>query len=93
MDRVSPYWEQELKPAILSGKRIIISAHGNSLRALVKFIEHISDKKIIDLEIPTGQPLIYHLRESDLKVEKRYYLNDALKKNITFWDKIKSLFK
>jgi 2,3-bisphosphoglycerate-dependent phosphoglycerate mutase len=93
LDRVAPYWEQELKPAILSGKRIIISAHGNSLRALVKFIEHISDEKIIDLEIPTGQPLIYNLRESDLKVEKRYYLNDALKKNVTFWDKIKSLFK
>jgi len=93
LDRVAPYWEQELKPAILSGKRIIISAHGNSLRALVKFIEHISDQKIIDLEIPTGQPLIYNLRESDLKVEKRYYLNDALKKNVTFWDKIKSLFK
>jgi len=93
LDRVAPYWEQELKPAILSGKRIIISAHGNSLRALVKFIEHISDQKIIDLEIPTGQPLIYNLRESDLKVEKRYYLNDALKKNITLWDKIKSLFK
>jgi 2,3-bisphosphoglycerate-dependent phosphoglycerate mutase len=93
LDRVAPYWEQELKPAILSGKRIIISAHGNSLRALVKFIEHISDQKIIDLEIPTGQPLIYNLRESDLKVEKCYYLNDALKKNVTFWDKIKSLFK
>jgi 2,3-bisphosphoglycerate-dependent phosphoglycerate mutase len=93
LDRVAPYWEQELKPAILSGKRVIISAHGNSLRALIKFLENMSDKKIIDLEIPTGQPLIYHLRESDLKVEKRYYLNDALKQNMPFWEKVKSLFK
>lgn len=90
LDRVSPYWEEELKLAILSGKRIIISAHGNSLRALVKFLEHISDKKIIDLEIPTGQPLIYKLRESDLKVEQRYYL---MKQNTTMWSTITSFFK
>lgn len=90
LDRVAPYWEKELKPAILSGKRVVISAHGNSLRALVKFLEHISDSKIIDLEIPTGQPLIYQLRESDLKVERRYYL---MQQNKTIWSKITSLFK
>lgn len=90
LDRVAPYWEQELKPAILSGKKVIIAAHGNSLRALVKFLENISDKKIIDLEIPTGQPLIYHLRESDLRVEKRYYL---MKQNKTIWSNIASFFK
>lgn len=89
LDRVSPYWEEELKPAILSGKRIIISAHGNSLRALVKFLEGISDQKIIDLEIPTGQPLIYELRELDLQVIKRYYL---MQDNKNIWTKITSFF-
>lgn len=74
LDRVKPYWESELKPAILSGKRLIISAHGNSLRALLKFLENISDKKIIDIEIPTGNPLVYQLDENNLKVLKKYYL-------------------
>lgn len=74
LDRVKPYWESELKPAILSGKRLIISAHGNSLRALIKFLENISDKKIIDIEIPTGNPLVYQLDENNLKVLKKYYL-------------------
>ena len=74
LDRVFPYWESELKPAILSGKRLIISAHGNSLRALLKFLEDISDDKIIDIEIPTGNPLIYELEEGTLRVLKKYYL-------------------
>ena len=92
LDRVSPYWESELKPAILSGKKIIISAHGNSLRALIKFLENISDKKIIDLEIPTGSPLVYKLEEDTLRVIKKYYLNTNIKKN-NFFNKILSIFK
>ena len=77
--RVLPYWEEELKPAIKSGKKILIAAHGNSLRALVKNIENMSDEKIINLEIPTGQPLVYDLDKNSLKVVKKYYLKDSLK--------------
>jgi len=90
LDRVAPYWQDELKPAILSGKRLIISAHGNSLRALVKFLENMSDKKIVSFEIPTGQPLIYELRESDLKVLKRYYLKD---KQTSSWESFIAKFR
>jgi 2,3-bisphosphoglycerate-dependent phosphoglycerate mutase len=94
LDRVQPYWDSELKPAILSGKRLIISAHGNSLRALLKFLENVSDKKIIDIEIPTGNPLVYELEENTLKVLKKYYLigdNNQNKTNI--FSKFKSIFK
>lgn len=89
LDRVYPYWENELKPAILSGKRLVIAAHGNSLRALMKFLEHISDKKIVDVEIPTGQPLVYHLDEHNLRVVKKYYLMKQNKNNI--WKKLFSI--
>lgn len=91
LDRVYPYWDSELKPAILSGKRIIIAAHGNSLRALVKFLENISDNKIIDIEIPTGNPLVYQLDEKTLKVLKKYYLVKTPSNNI--FDQIKSALK
>lgn len=91
LDRVYPYWEKELKPAILSGKRLIIAAHGNSLRALVKFLENISDNKIIDIEIPTGNPLVYKLDEKNLKVLKKYYLVKKSSHNIL--DQIKSALK
>jgi len=91
LDRVYPYWESELKPAILSGKRLIIAAHGNSLRALVKFLENISDNKIIDIEIPTGNPLVYQLDEKTLKVLKKYYLVKKPSNNI--FDQIKSALK
>jgi 2,3-bisphosphoglycerate-dependent phosphoglycerate mutase len=94
LDRVQPYWESELKPAILSGKRLVISAHGNSLRALLKFLENISDNKIIDIEIPTGNPLIYELEEHTLKVLKKYYLIDIKNKsNKNIFSKLKSIFK
>jgi 2,3-bisphosphoglycerate-dependent phosphoglycerate mutase len=94
LDRVHPYWETELKPAILSGKRLIISAHGNSLRALLKFLENISDKKIIDIEIPTGNPLIYELEENTLKVLKKYYLmGNTIQNNKNIFSKFKSIFK
>lgn len=86
LDRVYPYWENELKPAILSGKRIVVAAHGNSLRALMKFLEHISDKKIVDVEMPTGQPLVYHLDEKNLRVLKKYYL--MKQDGSGFWKKL-----
>jgi len=93
LDRVQPYWESELKPAILSGKRLIISAHGNSLRAMLKFLENIPDDKIIDIEIPTGNPLVYELEENTLKVLNKYYLIGGTDKKSTFLEKIKSIFK
>ncbi len=93
LDRVQPYWESELKPAILSGKRLIISAHGNSLRAMLKFLENISDDKIIDIEIPTGNPLVYELEENTLKVLNKYYLIGGTDRKATFLEKIKSIFK
>lgn len=93
LDRVYPYWEGELKPVILSGKRLIISAHGNSLRALVKFLENISDKKIIDIEIPTGNPLVYELEENTLRVIKKYYLIQDPNQKTNLFSKIKSILK
>jgi 2,3-bisphosphoglycerate-dependent phosphoglycerate mutase len=73
--RVIPAWEESIAPAIRSGKRIIISAHGNSLRALIKMLDGISDKDIVGLNIPNGQPLVYEL-DADLKPIKSYYLGD-----------------
>ena len=71
--RVLPYWEGEIAPALRGGATAIVSAHGNSLRALVKHLSGISDAQIPSLEIPTGQPLIYEL-DDDLAVADRYYL-------------------
>ena len=73
--RFLPYWEDTMAPAILEGKRIIISAHGNSLRALVKFLDNIGEEEIVHLNIPTGIPLVYEL-DKDLKPLKSYYLGD-----------------
>ena len=74
--RVVPYWESEIAPKIKDGKRLIIAAHGNSLRALVKHLDQISDNEIVNLNIPTGVPLVYEL-DSELKPIKSYYLGDA----------------
>ena len=71
--RVLPYYEAEIAPALRGGETVIVSAHGNSLRALVKRLSGISDADISSLEIPTGQPLIYDL-DDDLAVHDRYYL-------------------
>jgi len=81
--RVVPYWNEEIAPEILKGRKIIISGTGNSLRGLIKHLENISDKDIIDLNIPTGIPLIYELDEN-LKPLKKYYLAspEELKKAI-----------
>ena len=75
LDRVLPYWHSTLSPVIQSGKRVIIGAHGNSIRALVKYLDNISDAEITELNIPTGLPLVYELDE-DLKPIKSYYLGD-----------------
>ena len=74
--RALPYYEAEIAPALRSGKRILVAAHGNSLRALEKHLSNIGDDEIVGLEIPTGQPIVYELRD-DLSVERRYYLSEA----------------
>lgn len=75
--RVVPYYEKEILPLIKKGKRVLIAAHGNSLRALVKYLDNISDTDIADLNIPTGVPLIYELDEKNkFKPIKHYYLGD-----------------
>ena len=73
--RVLPYWEGRIAPELKAGKRVLISAHGNSLRALVKHLSQIPDAEIAALEIPTGQPIIYELDEN-LSALDRYYLKD-----------------
>ncbi|UJF15808.1 2,3-diphosphoglycerate-dependent phosphoglycerate mutase [Jeotgalibaca sp. MA1X17-3] len=73
LHRVIPLWEDQIAPAILDKKTVLVAAHGNSLRALAKYMENISDKDIVDLEIPTGQPLVYEL-DKELNVIKKYYL-------------------
>jgi 2,3-bisphosphoglycerate-dependent phosphoglycerate mutase len=76
LDRVLPYWHSTLAPMIKSGKRVLIAAHGNSLRAMVKYLDNIPDEEIVELNIPTGIPLVYEL-DADLKPIKHYYLGDA----------------
>lgn len=73
--RVLPYWENRIAPELKAGKRVLISAHGNSLRALVKHLSGISDADITGLEIPTGQPIVYDLAD-DLTANERYYLSE-----------------
>ena len=73
LERVLPLWQDEIAPAILAGKRVLVAAHGNSLRALAKHIEGIGDDDIMKLEIPTGQPLVYRL-DGSLKVLEKFYL-------------------
>jgi 2,3-bisphosphoglycerate-dependent phosphoglycerate mutase len=73
--RVTPVWENDIAPAIRAGKQILISAHGNSLRALIKMLDNISDADIVGLNIPNGQPLVYELDEN-LKPIRHYYLGD-----------------
>src|SRR5512138_3745343 len=75
LDRVLPYWHSTLARAIKTGKRVIIAAHGNSIRAMVKYLDNISEAEITELNIPTGLPLVYELDE-DLKPIKHYYLGD-----------------
>jgi 2,3-bisphosphoglycerate-dependent phosphoglycerate mutase len=73
--RFLPYWHEAIAPAVKAGERVIIAAHGNSLRALVKYLDQVTDKDILELNIPTGIPLVYELRE-DLTPIRSYYLGD-----------------
>ena len=74
--RVLPYWNETMAPTILSGQRVLVSAHGNSIRALVKYLDGISDSDIVGLNIPNGIPLVYEL-DAELKPIRHYYLGDA----------------
>ena len=76
IERVLPYWESDILPVLTSGETVIISAHGNSLRALVKHLSQISDEDITGLEIPTGQPIVYDF-DGNMVPGERYYLKDS----------------
>ncbi|AJJ63628.1 2,3-diphosphoglycerate-dependent phosphoglycerate mutase [Yersinia aldovae] len=76
IERVIPYWEEVIKPRMESGERVVIAAHGNSLRALVKYLDNLSEEEILELNIPTAVPLVYEFDEN-FKPIKRYYLGDA----------------
>src|SRR2546426_2042108 len=73
--RFLPYWHETIAPSIRSGRRVLIAAHGNSLRALVKYLDHVSESDIVELNIPTGIPLVYEL-DDDLRPIRHYYLGD-----------------
>ena len=75
IERVIPYWESDIEPSIKEGKNVIIVAHGNSLRGLIKYLDNISDEDIVGLEIPTGNPLVYEL-DDNLKPITHYYLKE-----------------
>ncbi len=76
VERVLPYWDERIAPELRAGKQVLIASHGNSIRALVKYLDGISDRDIAGLNIPTGQPLIYELND-DLSVVRSFYLGDA----------------
>ena len=75
IERVLPYWDEAIAPALRSGERVLVSAHGNSIRALVKHLSNIGDDEIAGVEIPTGQPLVYELDE-DLGTRESYFLSE-----------------
>jgi len=74
--RVLPFWNESIAPAILSGKRVVVAAHGNSIRALIKYLDGISDDAIVGVNVPNGIPLVYEL-DANLKLIRHYYLGDA----------------
>jgi 2,3-bisphosphoglycerate-dependent phosphoglycerate mutase len=76
VERVMPFWQEAMAPAILAGKRIVVAAHGNSIRALVKYLDQISDNDIVGVNIPNGIPLVYEL-DAQLRPIRNYYLGDA----------------
>lgn len=74
--RVLPFWFDNIVPSILDGKRVLIAAHGNSIRALIKYLENIDEKDIVELNVPTGIPLVFELDENLKPIKKHYYLAD-----------------
>ena len=77
VDRVIPFWTESMAPAIRAGKHIVVVAHGNSIRALIKYLDHVSNEDIVNLNIPNGIPLVYEL-DANLQPIKHYYLGDAV---------------
>ena len=75
VNRFLPYWHETIAPAVTRGERVLITAHGNSLRALVKYLDNVSEQEIVELNIPTGIPLVYQLND-DLKPLQKFYLGD-----------------
>jgi 2,3-bisphosphoglycerate-dependent phosphoglycerate mutase len=75
VDRFLPYWHKVIAPQVQAGKKVVIAAHGNSLRALVKYLDNLSEEEVLKLNIPTGVPLVYEL-DDHLKPLKHYYLGD-----------------
>jgi 2,3-bisphosphoglycerate-dependent phosphoglycerate mutase len=75
VERFLPYWHETIAPAVKSSRKVVIAAHGNSLRALIKYLDKVSDADIVGLNIPTAQPLVYEL-DADLKPIRNYYLGD-----------------
>jgi 2,3-bisphosphoglycerate-dependent phosphoglycerate mutase len=73
--RALPYYEAEIAPALRRGQRILVAAHGNSIRGIIKHLSKIGDQEIVGVEIPTGQPLVYELND-DLSVRDHYYLSE-----------------
>jgi 2,3-bisphosphoglycerate-dependent phosphoglycerate mutase len=71
-----PYYEDQIARALKAGKRVLVAAHGNSLRGIIKYLSQIGDEEIVGLEIPTGKPIVYELAD-DLSVVRRYYLEEA----------------
>ncbi len=76
VERVVPYWQSEIVPQVLAGKRVLVAAHGNSLRALIKHLDGVSDDDIVGVNVPTGVPLVYELSD-DMRPIRNYYLGDA----------------
>ena len=76
VERVMPFWNESLAPAIRAGQRVLVSAHGNSLRGVVKYLDNIADQDIVSLSIPNGEPLVYEL-DADLRPIRSYYLKDV----------------
>ena len=74
--RAVPYYEREIAPALSAGKRVLVAAHGNSLRGIIKYLSDIGDDEIVSLEIPTGKPIVYELTD-ELAVIRRYYLDEV----------------
>jgi 2,3-bisphosphoglycerate-dependent phosphoglycerate mutase len=74
--RVVPFWKDSIAPALSRGRRVLVAAHGNSLRALIKYLDNVSDDDIVGVNIPTARPLVYEL-DADLRPLRHYYLGDA----------------
>ena len=83
VERALPYWHDNIVPAIRSGKKVLVAAHGNSLRALIKYLDKVPDQEIVELNLPTGIPLVYEL-DADLNPLKHYYVapDDIVQKAI-----------